>query len=190
MTAALPLPLRPNARPAGICSDHRLVPLRWFGVLKMRQRHGLQIGYRLSNARQPIIGRAAGDAWKCGYKIGGGEAGKLFSECHRLDSKPQIKIRNAENGACTCPHCGHNSSVMSTSEKMNLIRWMMGKARHEKHTNPDNAAETVEELHFRGYLRNPIDHLSTIEGWRVSVTTGTKPGGHTETKLTAWRWAV
>jgi len=79
---------------------------------------------------------------------------------------------------------------MSTSEQMNLIRWMMGKARREKHTNPDNADETVEELHFRGYLRSPVNHLGTIDGWRVSVTTDPKPGGHTDTKLTAWRWVA
>lgn len=189
MTAALPLPLRPNARSAGICSDHRLV-LGAFGAPKMRQRHGLQVGDRLANSRQPIICRAARDAWKCGCEIGGSEAGKLFSECHHTDSTPQRKIRNAENETCYCPQCGHNKRVMSTSEQMNLILWMMGKARCEKHTNPDNAAETVEELHFRGYLRSPVNHLSTIDGWRVSVCTDIKPGGHTETKLTAWRWAA
>jgi len=80
--------------------------------------------------------------------------------------------------------------IMSTSEQMNLIRWMMGKARRETSTNPDNAAETIEELHFRGNLRAPINHLSTIDGWRVSVCTYDKPGGHTDTKLTAWRWVA
>lgn len=77
---------------------------------------------------------------------------------------------------------------MSTSEQMKLIRWMMGRARRETHTNPENPAETVEELHFRGNLRVPLNHLSTIDGWRVSVVTGLKPGGHTDSKLTAWRW--
>lgn len=189
MTAASTLPLRPNTATAGICWDHRLV-LGAFGAPKMRQRHGLQVGDRLPHSRQPIISRAARDTWKCGCEIRSSEAGKLFRECHHLDPTPQRKIRNAENPPCSCPHCGHNKRVMSTSEQMNLIRWMMGKARHEKHTNPDNAAETVEELHFRGYLRSPVNHLSTIDGWRVSVTTDPKPGGHTDTKLTAWRWVA
>lgn len=160
------------------------------GAPKMRQRHGLQVADRLTSASNPIVSRAARDAGKSGHEIGGSEAGKLFSECHHRHSKPQRKIRNAENRACYCPQCGHTSRVMSNSEQMKLIRWMMGKARLEKHTNPENAAETVEELHFRGYLRQPINHLSTIDGWRVNVCTDPKPGGHTETKLTAWRWAA
>ena len=32
------------------------------------------------------------------------------------DSKAQRKIRNAENRACTCPHCGHNNFTMSNQE--------------------------------------------------------------------------
>ena len=110
MTAASTLPLRPNAATAGICWDHRLV-LGAFGAPKMRQRYGLQVGDRLPNSRQPIISRAARDAWKCGCKIGGGEAGKLFGECHHSDSKPQGKIRNAENKRCKCPHCGPSKSM-------------------------------------------------------------------------------
>ena len=189
MTAASTLPLRPNAASAGICWDHRLV-LGAFGAPKMRQRHGLQVSDRLTHSRQPIICRAAWDAWKCGCEVGGSEAGQLFSECHYRHSTSQRKIRNAENIPCACPQCGHNKRIMSTDEQMNLIRWMMGKARRETSTNPDNAAETIEELHFRGNLRAPVNHLSTIDGWRVSVCTYDKPGGHTDTKLTAWRWVA
>ena len=83
-----------------------------FGAPKMRQRHGLQVSDRLPNTRQPIIGSAARDTWKCGHKIGGGETEKLFSECHDRHSKPQRKIRNAENRACVCPQCGHNDRTM------------------------------------------------------------------------------
>ena len=110
MTATSTLPLRPNTATAGICWDHRLV-LGAFGAPKMRQRYGLQIRDRLPNSRQPIISRAARDAGKCGYEIGGSEARKLFSECHHADSTIQRKIRNAENKACKSPQCGHNGSM-------------------------------------------------------------------------------
>lgn len=88
---------------------HQRFVLGAFGAPKMRQRYGLQIRNRLPRARKPVVSRAAGNAWECGNKIGGSEAGKLLSKCHHRHSKPRIKFRNAENKACTCPHCGHDT---------------------------------------------------------------------------------
>lgn len=83
---------------------------------KMRQRYRLQVGYRLTSARNPIVGSAARDTWKRGHKIGSGEAGKLLCKCHHSDSTLQIKIRNAENRACAYPHCGHNNNTMTHAQ--------------------------------------------------------------------------
>lgn len=114
MTAASTLPFRPNARSAGICSDHRLVPLRWSGALHVRQQDGLQIHSGPAHASKPVVSRAARDAWKCSHDIGGGKGGKLLVKGHGSNRSTQTKIRNAENRACKSPQCGHNSSTMKS----------------------------------------------------------------------------
>lgn len=110
MTAALPLPLHLSARSAGICSDHRLV-LAFLGAPKMRQHYGLQIHSGPSSASQPIVSGATRNAGKCRHYVGGGEVGNLLVECHDSNRSLQIKIRNAENASCQCPHCGHIKSM-------------------------------------------------------------------------------
>lgn len=150
MTATSTLPLRPNTATAGICWDHRLV-LGAFGAPKMRQRYGLQIRDRLPNSRQPIIRRAARDAGKCGYEIGGSEARKLFSECHHADSTIQRKIRNAENKACKSPQCGHNYTTMNTYTLLRHVSLYpsIRRYRSKKDIGPLGWGETAVRLDFR-----------------------------------------
>ena len=107
MTAVLPLPLRLNAAPAGICSDHRLVPLRWFGVLKERQHEGRVIG--CGRARAPIVGRGSRQAES--DKIGGldGDGGKGLVKHGSLYH--QRNIRQSESCTCNIPTIGHNNSM-------------------------------------------------------------------------------
>lgn len=108
MTAALPLPLRHWCRSAGICSDHRLVPLRWFGVLKERQHEGRVI--RGGRARTPIVGRGARQAE--GDEIGGldRDGGKRLVK--HGSTYHQRKIRQSERCSCNSPTIGHNGSTM------------------------------------------------------------------------------
>jgi len=150
MTADSTLPLRPNTATAGICWDHRLVRGA-FGALEMRQRYGLQIRDRLTSARNPVVSRAARNAWECGNKIGGSEAGKLFSECHHRHSKSQIKIRNAENRACKCPQCGHNNSTMNTYTLLRHVSLYpsIRRYRSKKDIGPLGWGETAVRLDFR-----------------------------------------
>jgi len=114
MTAASTLPLRPNARPAGICWDHRLVPLRWSGSLKKRQPMHLLPRWRLAPTVQPIISGATRTA-ESGDDLRGSEAGKGLLEAHGSKHSPKRKIGNAENSSCNSRQCRHNPPMHTNS---------------------------------------------------------------------------
>ena len=107
MTAASTLLLRPNTATAGICWDHRLVPLRRYGALKERQHEGRMI--RRGRSRAPVIGRRARQAKgdEIGWANGQG--------CKRImkHGSPyhQRNIRQSESYACNSPTIGHNNSM-------------------------------------------------------------------------------
>lgn len=110
MTAASSLPLRPKTATAGICWDHRLVPLRRAGTLKERQHEGRMI--RCGRARAPIVGRGArqtkGDEIS-GLDVDGGKG--LVKHGSRYY---QRKIRQSESCACNSPTIGHNEHMSKT----------------------------------------------------------------------------
>lgn len=121
MTAALPLPLLPNARPASICSDHRLVPLRWFGALQERQPMRLLPRWRFAPAILPIVGSASRTVEGCD-NVGCGVIGQLVREGHggsvaHENKSAMPKIEVAKNRQCR-----HNSSTMKhTAESINAL---------------------------------------------------------------------
>jgi hypothetical protein len=121
MTVASTLPLRPNAAPAGICWDHRLVPLRWSGALKERQPMCLLPRWRLSPAILPIVSRASRTV-QGGDDVGGGVVGKLFRECHGRTVAHENKSAMPKIELAQSRHCRHNSSTMKhTAESITAL---------------------------------------------------------------------
>lgn len=113
MTAASTLSLRPNARSAGICWDHRLVPLRWFGALKKRQPMRLLPRWRFAPAVLPIVSRAARTI-QGGDDVGGGVVEKLVREAHGRSVTHENKSAMPKIELAKNRQCRHNSSTMKS----------------------------------------------------------------------------
>lgn len=120
MTAASTLSFRPNARPAGICWDHRLVvPLRV--VVDDLEKNGLLPKRRLAAAILPLVGGGS-RAPQGGNNLGGGVVGKVGGETHGRRIHVQNKSAMRKIILATSPQCGHIRRMSNTAQRKQALR--------------------------------------------------------------------
>lgn len=149
MTAASTLPLCPSARSAGICWDHRLVPLRWSGTLKQRQPVRLLPRWRLAPTIKPVVGGATrtakgGDDLRCCVD------GKGLLERHNSNHSRKRNVGNAENNSCNRRQCRHNEDM-----------------KEKKFRTKKAAEEAADEIMDNGWAAGVRGNSES--GWRVDA---------------------